>query len=147
MSDDESSHPDPIGYPGMNPLPPPAASGLLPPSSSLSISEIWDMSDPCRDEKLSCPLSLLPAGESAAAALLPLLKPMPALSMLVYPGLNRVGQDELSSRNRMVSKTNSARTAIIACAASEHSMAGSGNCWDYQNKAELRKDQPLSMLK
>jgi hypothetical protein len=53
MSDDESSHPEPIGYPGMNPLPPPAPSGLLPPSSSFSISEICDISEPCRDEKLS----------------------------------------------------------------------------------------------
>jgi hypothetical protein len=86
MSADESSHPEPepIGYPGMYPLPPPAASGLLPPTSSLSISEIWDINDPCRDEKLSWPFSLLPlpARESAVA--------MPALSMAPYPGLGKV---------------------------------------------------------
>jgi hypothetical protein len=100
---DESSHPEPIGYPGMYPLPPPPeASGLLPPTSSLSISEIWDINDPCRDEKLSCPFSLLPppARESAVA--------MPALSMAPYPELSkfRVGGDTLSvsSRNRNVSR-------------------------------------------
>nr|ACR34037.1 unknown [Zea mays] len=81
----------PIGYPGM-PLYPraaplallPAASGLpLPPppsSSSLPTSEICDITDPCRDEKLSCPLS--------RASLTPFLNPpppMPTRSMLPYP--------------------------------------------------------------
>jgi len=93
MSDDESSQPEPIAYLGMYPLPAPAASGLLPPTSSLSISEICDINDPCRDEKLSCPFSLLPppARESAVAALLPSLKPMlmPALSKAPYPELSR----------------------------------------------------------
>ena len=93
MNDDDSSHPEPMAYLGMYPLPAPAASGLLPPTSSLSISEICDINDPCRDEKLSCPLSLLPppAKESAVAALLPSLKPMlmPALSMAPYPELSK----------------------------------------------------------
>jgi hypothetical protein len=93
MSVDESSHPELIVYPGMYPLPPAAASGLLPPTSSLSISEICDINEPCRDEKLNCPFSLLlpPARESAVAALLPSLKPMlmPALSMAPYPELSK----------------------------------------------------------
>jgi hypothetical protein len=53
------------------------------------------MREPCRDEKLSCPLSLLPEestpAAAAAALAAPFLKlaPMPALSMLSYPELSR----------------------------------------------------------
>jgi hypothetical protein len=59
------------------------------------------MREPWRDEKLSCPLSLLPEESTPAAALTlaaPFLKPalMPALSMLSYPEFSR----GLSSRNR-----------------------------------------------
>jgi hypothetical protein len=61
------------------------------------------MSEPCRDEKLSCPFSLppLPPGESAAAAAFaPFLNPtpppppaaaMPARSMLPYPETEQCG--------------------------------------------------------
>jgi hypothetical protein len=49
------------------------------------------MREPCRDEKLSCPLSLLPEESTPAAVVAPFLKlaPMPALSMLSYPELSR----------------------------------------------------------